>query len=98
MMGEKRVSVRLRLFSRRSTDRYGPVPNGTATPKNPPKSTFRGSKKSKNPKVVKIKVQTSLWGPGPMLGWNMGTKIEKKRPPPPHQTTVKRNRLVYIDR
>ena len=73
MMGEKRVSVRLRLFSRRSTDRYGPVPNVTATPKNPPKSTFRGSKKSKNPKVVKIKVQTSLWGPDPMLGWNMGT-------------------------
>ena len=83
MMGEERVSVRLRLFSRRSTDRYGPcqiVPDCT---QNPQKSTFRGSKKSKNPKVVKIKVQTSLWGPGPMLGWNMGTEVEKKGPPPP---------------
>ena len=45
MMGEKRVSVRLRLFSRRSTDRYGPGTNLTATPQNPPKSTFRGVQK-----------------------------------------------------
>ena len=82
MMGEKRVSVRLRLFSRRSTDRYGPGTNVTATPKTPQNRPLGGPKNRKIQKWSKLRFKPRYGAQAPCWVGIWGPKSKKKGPPP----------------